>query len=401
MVSKQILEDLKKGSAIRAMFVEGKALAERMGAENVYDFSLGNPCTPVPEAYTKAMLDIIREEDSLSIHGYMDNAGYPQVRKLVADSLNQRFGTDFDEGNILMTAGAAGGINVILRTLLEPEEEVMVFVPYFTEYRNYCQNWRGKLVEVNPDYDTFLPDFTDMERKLSPKTKAVLINNPVNPSGVVYTEEVIKKIAALLEKKQKEYGHEIYLISDEPYRELVFDGKSVPFLTHYYKNTLVAYSFSKSLSIPGDRIGYIVVPKEMADYETVFAGLSIANRIIGFVNAPALMQKTVARCLYERTDVEFYDQNRKLIYGELLKLGFTCVKPEGTFYLFVKSPVPNEKQFVEAAKKHHILLVGGSTFACPGYVRLAYCVPYETIERSLKAFAALAEEFGLGEHRAQ
>lgn len=401
MVSKQILEDLKKGSAIRAMFMEGKALAEKVGAENVYDFSLGNPCTPVPKAYTQAMLDIIREEDTLSLHGYMDNAGYPQVRRLVADSLNRRFDTSLDEGNILMTAGAAGALNVILRTLLEPGEEVMVFAPYFAEYRNYCHNWQGKLVGVKPDYDTFLPDFTDMERKLTPKTKAVLINNPVNPSGVVYTEEVIERIAALLEKKQKEYGHEIYMISDEPYRELVFDGKSVPFLTHYYKNTFVTYSFSKSLSIPGDRIGYIVVPKEMADFETVFAGLSIANRITGFVNAPALMQKAVARCLYERTDVEFYDRNRRLIYGELRKLGFTCVKPEGTFYLFVKSPVTDEKQFVEAAKKHHILLVNGSTFACPGYVRLAYCVPYETILRSLPAFGALAEEFGLGQHQAQ
>lgn len=396
MVSKQILEDISNSSAIRAMFVEGRALAEKVGAENVYDFSLGNPCTPVPEAYTRAMLDIIEEEDSLSLHGYMDNTGYPQVRRAVAESLNRRFGTSFDTENIIMTVGAAGAINVILKVLLDPGDELMVFAPYFTEYRNYCGNWRGVLTVVEPDYETFLPDFADMERKLTPRTKAVMINNPVNPSGVVYSEETIQTIAGILRKKQEEYGHEIYIISDEPYRELVYDGKTTPFLTKYYENTFVTYSFSKSLSIPGERIGYMVVPDEMADYETVFAGLAIANRITGFINAPSLMQKAVARCLDEKTDVAFYDRNRKRIYGALSELGFSCVKPEGTFYLFVKSPEPDEKKFIETAKKHHIMLVNGTTFACPGYVRLAYCVPYEMIERSLPAFAALAAEYGLG-----
>lgn len=395
MVSKQILEDISNSSAIRAMFIEGKALAEEVGRENVFDFSLGNPCTPVPEAYTRAMLEIIREEDSLELHGYMDNTGYPEVRKAVADSLNRRFKTRFDAGNIIMTVGAAGAINVILKVLFDPGDELMVFAPYFTEYRNYCGNWRGVLSVVEPDYKTFQPDLADMERKLSPKTKAVMINNPVNPSGVIYSEETIQRIASLLEQKQQEYGHEIYLISDEPYRELVFDGKTTPFLTKYYRNTFVTYSFSKALSIPGDRIGYLVVPKEMADFDTVFQGLAIANRITGFINAPALMQKAVARCLEEKTDVDFYDRNRKRIYEALTGLGFSCVKPEGTFYMFLKSPEPDEKKFIEAAKKHHIILVNGTTFACPGYVRLAYCVPYEMLERSLPAFAALAAEYGL------
>ncbi len=395
MVSKQILEDISNSSAIRAMFIEGKALAEEVGRENVFDFSLGNPCTPVPEAYTRAMLEIIREEDSLELHGYMDNTGYPEVRKAVADSLNRRFKTRFDAGNIIMTVGAAGAINVILKVLFDPGDELMVFAPYFTEYRNYCGNWRGVLSVVEPDYETFQPDLADMERKLSPKTKAVMINNPVNPSGVIYSEETIQRIASLLEQKQQEYGHEIYLISDEPYRELVFDGKTTPFLTKYYRNTFVTYSFSKALSIPGDRIGYLVVPKEMADFDTVFQGLAIANRITGFINAPALMQKAVARCLEEKTDVDFYDRNRKRIYEALTGLGFSCVKPEGTFYMFLKSPEPDEKKFIEAAKKHHIILVNGTTFACPGYVRLAYCVPYEMLERSLPAFAALAAEYGL------
>ena len=395
MVSKQILEDISNSSAIRAMFIEGKALAEQVGEENVYDFSLGNPCTPVPEAYTQARLDVIRTEDSLSLHGYMDNTGYPEVRKAVAESLNKRFGTSLDTKNIIMTVGAAGAINVILKVLFDPGDELMVFAPYFTEYRNYCGNWRGVLSVVEPDYDNFLPDFADIELKLTPKTKAVIINNPVNPSGVIYDEATIRKIAALLDKKQQEYGHEIYIISDEPYRELVFDGKTTPFLTKYYQNTFVTYSFSKSLSIPGDRIGYIVIPDEMTDYDTIFQGLAIANRITGFINAPALMQKAVAKCLEEQTDVDFYDRNRRLIYGELTKLGFSCVKPEGTFYMMIKSPEPDEKHFVEAAKKHHIMLVNGTTFACPGYVRLAYCVPYEMIERSLPAFRNLAEEYGL------
>ena len=317
------------------------------------------------------------------------------MREAVAENLNRRFGTDFGAKNVIMTVGAAGAINVILRAVMDPGDELMVFAPYFTEYRNYCGNWSGVLVEVKPDYETFLPDLADMERKLTAKTKAIIINNPVNPSGVLYSEDTIRQIAALLERKQQEYGHAIYMISDEPYREIVYDGKTAPFLTKYYRNTFITYSFSKSLSIPGERIGYIVISDEMEDFETVCAGTAIANRVLGFVNAPSLMQKAVARCLDEKTDVEFYDRNRKLLYGELVKLGFTCVKPEGTFYLFVKSPEPDEKHFVEVAKRHHIMLVNGTNFACPGYVRIAYCVPYEMIQRSLPAFAELAEEYGL------
>ena len=296
---------------------------------------------------------------------------------------------------MIMTVGAAGAINIIMKTLFDPGDELMVFAPYFTEYRNYCGNWRGVLTVVQPDFETMLPDFADMERKLSSRTQAVIINNPVNPSGVIYSREVIAQIASLLRKKQQEYGHEIYIISDEPYREIVFDGKETPFLTNYYENTFVTYSFSKSLSIPGDRIGYLVIPDEMADFDRTYAGLAIANRITGFINAPALMQKAVARCLNEQTDVAFYDRNRKLIYRELTELGFTCIRPEGTFYLFLRSPEPDELRFVEAAKRHHIMLVNGTTFGCPGYVRLAYCVPYEMIVRSLPAFRALAEEYGL------
>ena len=381
MVSQQILNDINNSSAIRAMFTEGKKLAAKVGVENVYDFSLGNPVTPVPDSFTQALKDVIDTEDSLSLHGYMDNAGYPEVRQQVAESLNNRFGVSLAGKNIIMTVGAAGAINVILKTLIDIGDEMIVFKPYFTEYRNYIGNWRGELVLVEPDYSNFQPDFEDLERKISSKTKAIIINNPVNPTGVVYSEDTIKKIAAILEAKQKEYGHEIYIISDEPYRELVFDGKETP--------------FSKSLSIPGERIGYIVIPDEMADFDTVIGGLTIANRICGFINAPSLLQKAVARCLYEKTDIDFYDRNRKMLYKIVTDCGFECVYPEGTFYLFMKSPEPDELHFVEVAKKHHLMLVNGTTFGCPGYVRLAYCVQPDMIERSKGAFEALAKEYGL------
>ena len=395
MISKQILEDISNSSAIRAMFIEGRAMAEELGADNVFDFSLGNPVTPVPASFTKALQDVILGEDSINLHGYMDNAGYKEVRHAVAKNLNQRFDTKFEWNNIIMTVGAAGAINVILKTLIDPGDEMMVFAPYFTEYRNYIGNWRGKLVVVEPNYKNFQPNFQDFENKISPKTKAIIINNPVNPTGVIYSEDTIKQIAAILERKQQEYGHEIYIISDEPYRELIYDGKKTVFLTKYYRNTFVAYSFSKSLSIPGERIGYIVVPNEMADFKWVMDGLTIANRICGFINAPSLIQKAIARCLDEPVDVNYYDRNRKLIYEELTRLGFACVKPEGAFYMFIKSPEPNEKQFIEVAKKHHIILVNGTTFACPGYVRLAYCTSYEMIQRSIPAFEKLAEYYHL------
>lgn len=395
MVSKQILNDIQNSSAIRAMFVEGKALAEKVGADNVYDFSLGNPVTPVPDAFTQSLKTVIDTEDSLSLHGYMDNAGYPDVRQKVAENLNERFGTSFDWHNVIMTVGAAGAINIVMKTLFDIGDELMVFAPYFTEYRNYAGNWRGNLVVVEPDYTNFQPNFEDFEAKISPKTKALIINNPVNPTGVIYSEDTIKRIAAILNKKQEEYGHEIYIISDEPYRELAYDGKAPVFLTKYYANTFVTYSFSKSLSIPGERIGYVVIPNEMTDFATVVNGLTIANRICGFINAPSLLQKAVAFCLNEKTDIAFYDRNRKMLYEALTRIGFECTYPEGAFYLFMKSPEPDEKHFVEVAKKYHLILVNGTTFGCPGYVRLAYCVQPDMIERSIPAFEALAKEYDL------
>lgn len=393
MISKQMQQEIAGSSAIRAMFLEGKEMAKQMGAENVYDFSLGNPMTPVPEQYNQAIIDAVRTENSLELHGYMDNAGYLETRQAVAENLNQRFGTEFEGSHIVMTVGAAGALNVVFKTILDPGDEVLALAPYFGEYRGYVANHQGILREVKPDTATFQPDLEDLQAKITPRTKGLIINNPVNPTGVIYSEATIQNIASILEEKQKEYGHEIYLVSDEPYRELVYDGNTVPFLTKYYDNTFVTYSFSKSLSIPGERIGYIAVSPCMADCSQAVQGLSVANRILGFVNAPSLMQKALVKSMDARTDVDFYDRNRRLIYGKLTELGFTCVKPQGAFYLFIQSPEPEEKKFVEAAKKHHILLVGGSSFSCPGYVRLAYCVSYEMIERSLPAFEKLAEEY--------
>ena len=395
MISKKIEKALQGSSAIRAMFVEGKQMAEKYGAENVYDFSLGNPATPAPAAFNSAIKELVDETDPLVLHGYMENAGYTDVRAAIAENLNKRFGTKFDYHNVTMTVGAAGGLNIIFKTILDPGDEVIVFAPFFGEYRQYAANFDADIVTVNPDLETFQPDLADFEAKITEKTKALIVNTPNNPTGVIYKPETMRKIAEILEKKQTEIGHDIYLISDEPYRELVYDGNEVDFLTKYYKNTIVGYSFSKSLSLPGERIGYVVVPDEASDAEDLIRGIEISNRTLGFVNAPSLLQKAVARCLEEQTDVAFYDKNRTMLYEGLTKLGFTCIKPEGAFYLWVKSPVENEEEFVTAGKKYHLLMVKGSAFGCGGYVRLAYCVSPETIQNSMQAFAKLAAEYQL------
>ena len=334
MVSKRIQKALLGNSAIRAMFVEGKAMAEKYGAENVYDFSLGNPATPAPAALNDSIRDLLDEADkkgaagSLELHGYMENAGYKDVREAIAANLNKRFGTAFDDHNIVMTVGAAGGLNIIFKTVLDPGDEVIVFAPFFGEYRQYAANFDSEIVTVNPDLKTFLPDLNDFEAKITEKTKALIVNTPNNPTGVIYKPETMEAIASILEKKQKEFGHDIYLVSDEPYRELVYDGNKEDFLTKYYKNTIVGYSFSKSLSLPGERIGYVVVPNEASDAEELIRGIEISNRTLGFVNAPSLIQKAVARCLDEKTDVSFYDENRTMLYDGLTELGFNQVRSQ-------------------------------------------------------------------------
>lgn len=396
MLSKRIQTALAESSAIRAMFVEGKELAAKVGEENVFDFSLGNPATPAPESLKQAIKDLLDDMDPLVLHGYMSNAGYEDVRAAIAENLNSRFGTDFTWNNIVMTVGAAGGINIVFKTILDPGDEVIVFAPFFGEYKSYAANFDAAVVTVAPDYKTFQPDLDAFAASFTEKTKAVIVNTPNNPTGVIYSDETMTKIGEILRSKEEEYQKEIYLISDEPYRELIYDGAEENFLTKYYHNTIVGYSFSKSLSLPGERIGYIAVPNEVTDAEQMLAGIEVANRTLGFVNAPSLIQKAAAACVNEKTNLEFYDKNRIDLYEGLKKLGFTCIKPQGAFYLWLKSPVEDEAQFVAAAKKYNLILVKGSAFGCSGYVRLAYCISNDKINRSLDAFAKLANEYGLG-----
>lgn len=395
MISKKMVGLVKGSSVIRAMFEEGKKMAAKYGAENVYDFSLGNPNVPAPEAVREAIIDLVKNEDPLKLHGYMSNAGYEDVRATVAKSLNERFGTSFDENNIIMTVGAASGLNVIFKTLLDPGDEVITFAPYFGEYKNYVMNYDGVLVEISPNTVDFQPNLKEFTEKITAKTKCVIVNSPNNPTGVVYSEDTIKKLADILDKKQKEFNTSIYIVSDEPYRELVYGNIEVPYITRYYRNTIVGYSYSKSLSLPGERIGYLVIPSEVDDYGDVFAAASVATRILGCVNAPSLMQKVIARCINEKTDISYYDRNRNTLYEGLVTAGFTCQKPEGAFYLFMKTPVDDDNEFVAAAKKYNILVVPGSSFGCPGYVRIAYCVAYETIVNSLPKFRELAGDYSL------
>lgn len=397
MISGKMKPLVENNSVIRVMFEEGKRLAAIYGAENVYDFSLGNPNVPAPPEVEQAILDTLREEESTFVHGYMSNAGYEDVRETIAQSLNSRFGTRFSQKNILMTVGAASGLNVILKTILNSGDEVIVFAPYFVEYGNYVRNYDGQLTVISPNTADFQPNLEEFAEKITGRTKAVIINTPNNPTGVVYSHETLTRLAEIMRQKTKELGTEMVLISDEPYRELAYDGVEVPYVTKYYADTVVCYSYSKSLSLPGERIGYLVIPDEFTDSEAVFTAATIANRVLGCVNAPSLMQRVIKRCIEAdaRVNLEAYDKNRNLLYQGLKKLGFSCIKPEGAFYLFVKAPEPDEKAFCARAQKHNLLLVPGSSFACPGYVRIAYCVSEDQITRAMSAFEALAQEYGL------
>lgn len=393
MIAKKMVAYVEGSSVTRAMFEEGKKLAAQYGAENVYDFSLGNPSVEPPVEVKEAIIRILEEDAPCFVHGYMNNSGYEEVREKIAQSLNQKFGTAFGQRNIVMTVGAAGGLNVILKTLLDPGDEVIAFAPYFGEYNNYVANYDGVMVVVPPNVPTFQPDLETFAARITPKTKAVIVNTPNNPTGVVYSEETIQNMAKILEEKQQEYGTAIYLIADEPYRELAYDGVFVPYLTKYYANTIVGYSYSKSLSLPGERIGYLVIPDEVDDFENVSCAANVANRILGYVNAPSLIQLAVSECLDASTDVAAYDTNRTLLYNALEEYGYECAKPEGAFYLWVKALEEDDKAFAARAKEYNVLVVPGSAFMCPGYVRIAYCVDKAMIERSLPAFQKLAESY--------
>ena len=390
MLSKKMQIQLGKGSPIRKAYEEGKRLEEIHGTEHVFDLSIGNPQAEVPPKVNET-IRMLLEKNNSDLHIYMCDAGYEDVRAKIADSLNQQFGTSFGERNIIMSMGAAGAMNAAMYALLDPGDEVMLMRPYYPGYNIFITNWNAVGVSVDPNPGDFQPNFIDFEKKITKRTKLVIVNSPNNPTGAVYTEETILRFASILEKKQKEYGHEIYLLSDEPYRELVYEHGELPYWTRYYDNTLVVYSFSKTLSIPGERIGYLVIPDEVSDGGDLTQAVRTATGMLGYVNAPSLFQKVVGECLEEKADLEFYRRNRDILYSRLTVLGFSVIPPQGAFYLFVKAPGGDEETFLEAAHNCNILMIGGSAFDYPGYARISFCASEDKIRCSLLAFEKLAE----------
>ena len=393
MISNKMRHMLGKNSAIRAMFEEGKRLKKEFGEDKVFDFSLGNPNAKVPKEIKDAIVEILDKEDSLLVHGYMSNAGYEDVREAIARSLNRRFLKDYTYNNLIMTTGAAMAINICLKTLLNSGDEVISFSPYFVEYGNYVGNYDGKLVIASTYEDTFYPNMEEFYNSITKKTKAIIINSPNNPTGVVYSKEILMQINTVLRKKEKELGISIITISDEPYRELVYDNTEVPWVPDFIDKTVVVYSYSKSLSLPGERIGWILIPNEIEEFEDFVAALTIANRCSGSVNAPSLMQRVIGRCVDVKIDIEYYDRNRILLLEIMREAGIEVLAPKGAFYIFLKSPIADDVRFCEICKKYNILLVPGSAFGKSGYARLSYCVSYNMIEASKRAFIELGKEF--------
>lgn len=397
VISAEMERLLATGATLRAMFEEGANMRRQYGEENVYDFSLGNPSVPAPEEFNIFLKKVIDSTDSMKLHGYMSNAGFEETRKAIAESLNRRFGTNFDFPNITMTVGAANALVICMKILTNPGDEVIVFAPFFLEYRNYISNYGAVTRVVPPNPPTFMPDMDRFEEAINEKTRAVIINNPNNPAGVVYDAETIRSIAKVLSDAEEKYGHPIFLISDEPYREIVYDGIEVPFLPNYYKNTLICYSFSKSLSLPGERVGYLCIPNEADESERIIAASAIGVRVTGCVNAPSLQQLAIMHCLDIPTDISVYEKNRKALMDAFDQAGLTYARPDGTFYMFVKTPMEDDKEFVRLAKeKFQILCSSGAAFDCPGYVRFAYCVPHDMILRATPNIIALGKELGTG-----
>lgn len=384
-----------KRSIIREIFEYSKVRAAEIGADKVYDFSLGNPSVEPPKEVAETIKDLLLNENATALHGYTSAQGDLGVRKAISDNINQRFSLSLSPDNIYMTCGAAASLSICLKAVCCDGDECVVFAPFFTEYRVFVENAGAKLVVSVPEEKTFQVNVKDFENKITKNTKAVIVNSPNNPSGVVYTKQTIEAICDILNKKQIEYGHAIYLIADEPYRELVYGDVEVPYLMNYYKNTLVCYSYSKSLSLPGERIGYIAVNPEMNDAKTIYLAVCGAGRSLGYVCAPSMFQRVVAKCLNAKANIEAYENNRNLLYNSLCEYGFECVKPDGAFYLFVKSPLKTATEFYEMAKKYEILVVPCDDFGVEGYVRIAYCVDYNRIKNSLPSFKSLAKECGI------
>ena len=379
-------------SCIRDLFEYGKARAAIVGPENIYDFSLGNPSIPAPAQVNETIRQILADTDPLQIHGYTSAIGDLQTRQAIADDLNTRFHADVSPEELFIGCGAAPELVAVFRALAVPGAEILAIAPFFPEYRPFAEQAGLSFQVVPPDVPDFQICLERVDAAITENTVAIIVNSPNNPAGTVYTEKTLQALADLLEKKQTQYGHPIYIVADEPYRELVYDGAAAPFIPAIYPNTIVCYSYSKSLSLPGERIGYIYVPREAADSAALYAAIAGAARAGGHVCAPALWQKVIARCAHLRPDLAAYDRNRKALYEGLLDAGYQVAKPDGAFYLFVKAPGGDAVAFSEKAKQKDLLLVPGDGFGCPGYFRLCYCVSYETIQKSLPVFRSLIEE---------
>ena len=394
LVSEEMYELGSKRSAIRELFEYGKKRAEVVGAENVYDFSLGNPTVPAPDCVNETIRKLTEELNSIQLHGYTSAQGDLECRQAIADYLNRTYGTHFHADNFYMTMGAAASLSICFKALTtDRDDEFITIAPFFPEYRVFVESAGAKLVVIPPDTRNFQIDFDALEKSLTPHTKGVIINSPNNPSGAVYSAETIAHLAEILRKKSVEFGTEIFILSDEPYREIAYDGVEVPYVTEFYDNTLVCYSYSKSLSLPGERIGYVLVPDEAYESKKVYAAVCGAGRALGYVCAPSLFQKVVARCIGATGDISLYKKNRDILYKGLTDIGYECYKPDGAFYMFVKALEPDADAFCEKAKEEDLLIVSATGFGCPGYVRISYCVDEDMIRRSFAAFERLYKKY--------
>ena len=392
MINEKMYELGTKKSTIRTIFEFGRKRAAEVGEENIFDFSLGNPNVQTPKFIKDAIIEILENPNTSEIHGYTVAPGNPKVREILAKSINERFNTKFSGKNLFITSGAAAAITISFKALSEPNDEFITFAPYFPEYKCFVESVGAKLIVVPAQVEDFQINFDEFIKRINSHTKAIIINSPNNPSGAVYSEDTIKKLAEILNKKSKEFSKPIFLISDEPYREIAYDIE-VPYVTNYYNNSIVCYSYSKSFSLPGERIGYIVVPDEIADFGKIYGSIAGAARVLTHVNAPSLWQLVIAKCAGMPSDISIYRKNAEILYNGLIDAGFTCNKPQGAFYLFPKCLENDDYAFCERAKKYDLLLVPGNDFGCPGYFRAAYCIKTETIERSLPLFKKLAEEY--------
>ena len=392
MINEQAIALGTNRSVIRDLFDYGNMRAAIVGRENVFDFSIGNPSVPVPEEVTRAFIEILQQTDSLSVHGYTSAPGLVETRQAIADDLNNRYNAGVGAEDLFISTGASGSLAAVIKALATPGAEFLVIAPYFPEYKPFIEGNGGVMRVVPPDIPSFQISLAEVEKQLTANTAAILLNSPCNPSGTVCTQETVRGLAALLERKSAQYGHPIYIISDDPYRELVYDGVAAPFVPLYYPNTVVCYSYSKSLSLAGERIGYIYVPKAAAQSQELYAAIAGASRTLGHICAPSLLQKVIARCAHLRPNLEEYDRNRKFLYEALTEMGYEMARPDGAFYMFIKAPGGDSEGFSKKAMEKDLLLVPGDSFGCPGYLRISYCVSYDMIRRSLPAFKALIEE---------